>query len=44
MPAMFHFSSIKKNADSLLAAAAGFIIIFLFTRHGGIGVEPDSVV
>ena len=36
--------SFKRNIDSLLAAIAGFSIIFLFTRHGGIGVDPDSVV
>jgi hypothetical protein len=41
---MFQFSSIKKNIDSIVAAVAGFIIIFLFTRHGGLGVWPDSVV
>lgn len=41
---MFQFSSFKKNIDSLLAAAAGFFIIFLFTRHGGIGLCPDGVV
>ncbi len=34
----------KKNIDSLIAAAAGFFIIFLFTRHSGIGVCPDGVV
>lgn len=36
--------SFKKNADSLLAAIAGFCIIILFTRHGGIGLSPDGVV
>ncbi len=36
--------SLKKNADSLIAAAAGFTIIFFYTRHGGIGIEPDGVV
>ena len=41
---MPRFSSLKKNIDSLVAAAAGFIIIFLFTRHSGIGISPDSVV
>jgi hypothetical protein len=41
---MFSFSPIKRNIDSLLAATAGFTIILLFTRHGGIGIEPDSVV
>ncbi|MCW3091285.1 MAG: hypothetical protein JWP81_2354 [Ferruginibacter sp.] len=41
---MAGFSFMKKNLDSLIAAAAGFVIIILFTRHGGIGVEPDGVV
>jgi hypothetical protein len=37
-------ASLKKNADCLIAALAGFVIIFLFTRHGGIGISPDSVI
>ena len=41
---MFQFSSFKKNIDSLIAAAAGFTIIFLYTRHSGIGLCPDGVV
>jgi len=41
---MFQFSSFKKTTDSVAAAAAGFFIIFLFTRHGGIGICPDGVV
>ena len=41
---MFQFFHLKKNIDSLLAAAVGFYIIFLLTRHGGIGIEPDSIV
>ncbi|MFI5132740.1 MAG: hypothetical protein ACHQEB_00310, partial [Chitinophagales bacterium] len=41
---MFQLSSFKKNLDSLAFACAGFIIIILFTRHGGIGISPDSVV
>jgi len=41
---MFLLSPLKKNIDSLIAAAAGFTIIILFTRHGGIGISPDSVV
>ncbi len=41
---MFQFLSLKKNIDSLIASLAGFLIIFLFTRHGGIGVCPDGVV
>ena len=28
----------------MIAAAAGFFIIFLFTRHSGIGICPDGVV
>jgi hypothetical protein len=41
---MTRFSFLRKNVDSLIAAAAGFFIIFLFTRHSGIGVCPDGVV
>src|ERR1051325_1979273 len=41
---MLRVSSLKKNIDSLIAAATGFFIIYLFTRHGGIGIEPDGVV
>ena len=41
---MFQFSPLKKNIDSLVAALVGFLIIFLFTRHGGIGISPDSVI
>src|ERR1700743_728930 len=32
-----------KNSDSLLAAVIGFCIILLYTRHGGIGISPDSI-
>jgi hypothetical protein len=38
------FSYVKKNMDVLVASVAGFIIIFLFTRHSGIGVCPDGIV
>jgi len=41
---MFQSLVFKKNVDSLIAALAGFFIIFLFTRHSGIGIEPDGVV
>lgn len=41
---MPRFSFLNKNIDSIAAAAIGFFIIFLFTRHGGIGVCPDGVV
>ena len=40
---MRSFLSLKKNIDSTIAAIAGLIIIFLFTRHSGIGIEPDGV-
>ncbi len=33
----------KKNTDSILAAFAGAFIIWMFTRHSGIGISPDSV-
>ncbi|HTI10929.1 MAG TPA: hypothetical protein VL832_20305 [Puia sp.] len=32
------------NFDSLVAALAGFWLIQICARHGGIGVSPDSVV
>lgn len=35
--------SLKKNYDSLVAAIAGFCIIYFYTRHSGIGISPDSV-
>lgn len=41
---MPRLSLFKHNIDSIIAAAAGFTIIYFFTRHSGIGVEPDSVV
>jgi len=40
---MSYTNLLKKNIDSLLAAILGACIIWLFTRHGGIGVSPDSV-
>jgi hypothetical protein len=36
--------SLKKNYDSIIAAIAGFFIIYFYTRHSGIGISPDSVV
>jgi hypothetical protein len=38
------FLSLKNNIDSLIAAIAGFTIIYFYTRHGGIGLCPDGVV
>ncbi len=37
------FLLIRQNLDSLVAAIIGFILIQIFTRHGGIGVSPDSI-
>jgi len=34
---------LRKNGDSLIAAAAGFCLIIFLTRHGGIGISPDAV-
>ncbi len=35
--------SISGNMDSLIAAAAGFVLVQIFSKHSGIGVSPDSV-
>jgi hypothetical protein len=35
---------IAGNYDSLVASLAGFLFIYFYSRHGGIGVSPDSVV
>src|ERR1700727_264364 len=32
------------NRDALLVAVAGFALIQLLSRHGGIGLSPDSIV
>ena len=37
-------NSFKNNIDSLIAALTGFVLILLYTRHGGIGISPDSIV
>ncbi|HLY69140.1 MAG TPA: hypothetical protein VKR53_05395 [Puia sp.] len=33
----------KNNLDALIPATVGFLIIFIYTRHSGVGVSPDSV-
>ncbi|MHA4811183.1 hypothetical protein ACX0G9_23955 [Flavitalea flava] len=38
------YDSPFRNYDGLIAAIIGFLIIHAFTRHGGIGITPDSVV
>jgi len=34
---------LKNNLDSIIAAIAGFLIIYIYTRHSGVGISPDSV-
>lgn len=34
---------LKKHGDSVVASLIGFITIYLFTQHGGIGISPDSI-
>ena len=36
--------SLKKNYDSAIAGLIGVLLIYLFSRHGGIGLSPDSIV
>jgi hypothetical protein len=35
--------SFKKNIDSTIAGLIGALLIYLYSRHGGIGLEPDSI-
>ena len=35
--------SLKRNIDSFVVGLLGVLLIYLFTRHGGIGLEPDSI-
>jgi hypothetical protein len=34
----------KTNFDSIIAGLLGALLVFFYTKHGGIGLEPDSVV
>lgn len=34
---------LRQHADTLLAATLGVLCIYLYTRHSGIGISPDSV-
>jgi hypothetical protein len=36
--------SLRQNYDAAIAGLIGALLIFLFSRHGGIGLEPDSIV
>jgi hypothetical protein len=40
----FKIFALKNNYDSAIIGILGALLIFLFTRHGGIGLEPDSIV
>jgi len=35
--------SFKKNIDSAIAGLIGALLIYLYSRHGGIGLETDSI-
>ena len=32
------------NLDSLIAAAIGFYVIYLYTKYSGVGISPDSIM
>lgn len=34
---------LKSNIDSLLAALMGVVLVLLLSRHGGLGISPDSI-
>jgi len=34
---------VVKNADSLIICLAGLLLIVFYTRHGGVGISPDSI-
>ena len=36
--------SLKKNYDSAIAGFIGVLLIYLYSKHGGIGLSPDSIV
>lgn len=44
MRSIFRTSILSRDYDSILAALIGFWIIQVFSRHGGIGISPDSVI
>ena len=39
-PNLFSF---KRNIDSAIAGVIGALLIYLYSKHGGIGLEPDSI-
>jgi len=36
--------SLKKNWDAAIAGLIGILVIYMYSRHGGIGLSPDSIV
>jgi hypothetical protein len=38
------YQILKNNTASLMAALAGFILIYIFTSTNGAGISPDSIV
>jgi hypothetical protein len=44
MNSNFNIFALKHNYDSAIIGILGALLIYLFTRHGGIGLEPDSIV
>lgn len=36
--------SILRHLDSAIASIIGFVVIYLYTRHSGIGTSPDSIM
>lgn len=36
--------SLRQNYDTAIAGLVGVLLIYLYSRHGGIGIEPDSIV
>jgi len=40
----FNIFALKNNYDSAIIGILGALLIYLFTSHGGIGLEPDSIV
>jgi len=44
MNSTFKTFALKNNYDAAVIGILGAFLIFLYTRHGGIGLKPDSIV
>jgi len=44
MNSTYKIFALKNNYDAAYVGVLGALLIFLFTRHGGIGLKPDSIV